>query len=78
MSKIEFVEKIDNKPPLDYYGDYPQGTEWTNWDIYRVTTDSGEEIYIKIGRTYNSYGSEIGANAPQICSPVQKTITVWQ
>jgi hypothetical protein len=83
MSKatIEFVEEIDNTPtggPNGYSGDYMQGTEWFNWRVYKVTAAEGDITYVKFGIRYNSYGDRDGFGEPQVCSPVTKTVTVWQ
>lgn len=76
--RIEFVEEVDRKPPVDsYYGEYSQGTEWTNDKIYRLVSDSGEDQYIAIGTTYGSYGSAIGTVEPKLVKPTQKTVNVW-
>lgn len=79
-AKIEFVETVDNSPSdqFDYYGEYPQGTEWTNWDIYRFTTPDGQEFYFKSGKVYNSYGNQDGSAHPVLCKRSTKVINVWE
>jgi hypothetical protein len=76
--KIEFVETIDNKPSLTYYGEYDQGTTWTNWNVYKLTDAAGNITYFKIGQIYNSYGSQEGSTKPELCTPVTRTVTAWE
>ncbi len=79
-ARIEFVESIDNAPSghFDYYGEYPQGTEWTNWDVYKLTTSNGEVIYFKTGKIYNSYGNQDGSCPPVICKKTTKVVNTWE
>lgn len=77
--KIEFIETIDNTPDNSYgYGEYSQGTEWTNWDIYKLTDAAGNITHFKIGKIFGSYGSQIESTKPVLCSPVTKTIVAWE
>lgn len=75
---IEFVEEVDRKPPVDsYYGEYTQGTEWTNDKIYRLVSANGEDQYIAIGTVYGSYGTALRVLEPKLVKPTAQTINVW-
>jgi hypothetical protein len=78
--KIEKVETIDNTPSVSSYnyGEYDQGTEWTNWDIYKLTDAAGNITHFKIGRVFGSYGGQIESTGPVLCTPVTRTITAWE
>jgi hypothetical protein len=81
ITRIEFVEEVDNTPSVKdgYDGDYSQGTVWTNWKIYRLVGSSAEpDQYIRVGQVYNSYGNEEGSTGPELVTKGTKMVTVWQ
>jgi hypothetical protein len=78
---IEFVESVDNSPrdSIYDYDEYPQGTTWTNYDIYRlVHDDDTPDQFMKIGKVYNSYGSQDGSTRPELTKPEAVQKTVWR
>ncbi len=78
-AKITKVDSIDNTPGSvnGWDGAYAQGTEWTNWDVYKIETGL-DVVYIKVGLVFDSYGEQRGSAEPQLCTPRTETVQVWE
>jgi hypothetical protein len=78
MAKLELISEENNDPANYYYGEYSQGTYWTNYKVFRITTDSGEEVFFKVGQSFNSYGDASGMSGPELVEPKEATVVSWQ
>jgi hypothetical protein len=77
ITKIEFVERVDNSPNTDY--GY-EGASWTDFMVYRLVSDSEAtpDQFIKIAIECNSYGEVQGVGAPTLVKVKTKTVNVWE